>query len=85
LPDRNQTADPDRSTANPISTDIIQPGVGAYPIAGAPVEFGLFKRIPASPPPRLGGDAGQVCRELLGLSDAQIDELQQDRVIGDAQ
>jgi len=66
-------------------TDIAQTGVGANSIARARVELGLFKPIPGSPTPRLGKNTSRVCRELLRLSDAQIEELRQNGIIGNVQ
>ncbi|MFD4401220.1 CoA transferase [Nocardia sp. NPDC058499] len=61
-------------TANPLFTDVPQPGVGAYRAAGAPISVdGTYQ--PARIAPRLGEHTDAVLREELGLTDDDIARL----------
>lgn len=75
--------DPDCSSANPMFSNIDQAGVGAYPIAGSPIEFANFERIPATAPPRLGQHTDEVLDSVLGISSAELAELRRDLIIGE--
>ena len=75
--------DPDCSSANPMFSNIVQAGVGAYPIAGSPIEFDNFERIPATAPPQLGQHTDEVLDSVLGLSSAERTELRRDSIIGE--
>jgi 2-methylfumaryl-CoA isomerase len=76
--------DPDCSSANPMFTDIVQAGVGAYPIAGSPIDFANFVRRPAIAPPQLGEHTTEVLSSILGLSGAELAELRENSIIGGA-
>jgi 2-methylfumaryl-CoA isomerase len=60
--------DPRCSPANPLFTEIEQPGVGPVLAPGSP----LRPALPPQPAPRLGGDTDAVLRDVLGLSEARI-------------
>jgi 2-methylfumaryl-CoA isomerase len=63
--------DPRCSAANPLFTEIEQPGVGRVLAASVPLRPALPPR-PASP---LGADTDAVLAERLSLSAARIAEL----------
>jgi 2-methylfumaryl-CoA isomerase len=55
--------DPRCSAANPLFTEIEQPGVGRVLAAASPLQ----PAIPPRPAPRLGADTDAVLAEVLGL------------------
>lgn len=61
------------STANPMFTEIDQPGVGR--ILAPALPLGFAERAPAAPAPRLGQDTDQVLAEVLGLTTSAIGKL----------
>jgi 2-methylfumaryl-CoA isomerase len=67
--------DPRCSPANPLFAEILQPGVGRYPMPGLPLDFSAAPREPTRPAPRLGQDTDAVLAQLLGLSDGEIGRL----------
>ncbi|MGI5217820.1 CoA transferase [Nocardia sp. CA-290969] len=63
-----------RVTANPLFTDLQQPGLGTYRAAGAPISVdGTYP--PARVAPQLGQHTDAVLRDDLGLTDADIARL----------
>jgi 2-methylfumaryl-CoA isomerase len=64
--------DPRASPANPLFAVVEQPGIGAYPMPGLPLDFSAVPRLPTRPAPLLGEDTDGVLREVLGLSAAEI-------------
>ncbi|MGB1005776.1 MAG: CoA transferase, partial [Thalassobaculaceae bacterium] len=77
--------DPDLTTANPMFTEITQPGIGSHLAAGAFAEFAAFDRLPAAPAPRLGADTEAVLAQHLGLDAATLASLRADGVIAGAE
>jgi 2-methylfumaryl-CoA isomerase len=75
-------ADPECSVANPMFSEIAQPGVGAMLGAGSPLEFPAQPRLPARPAPLLGQHTGEVLHELLGLDAAAFGRLHDRGVVG---
>lgn len=73
--------DPDCSAANPMFSEIHQPGIGNYLAAGLPWEFSAFERSPAKPAPALGQHTDEVLADVLGLSDAQIGKLHDQGIV----
>jgi 2-methylfumaryl-CoA isomerase len=67
--------DPRCSTANPLFSEIDQPGIGRYPAPGLPLEFGAAPRQPTRPAPLLGEHTDQVLAEVLGLGSREIGRL----------
>jgi 2-methylfumaryl-CoA isomerase len=67
--------DPRCSTANPLFTEVDQPGIGRYLAPGLPLDFGAAPREPTHPAPLLGQHTDQVLSEVLGLSAAEIGRL----------
>lgn len=68
-------SNPDCSLANPMFSQIEQPGIGSYMAAGAPWDFSAFERMPAKPAPKLGEQTDEVLAEVVGLSAAEIGKL----------
>ena len=69
------TLDPDLSTDNPMFADLMQPGIGRYPVPGSPVTSTLFDRLPPRPAPQLGAHSEAILADVLGLGSGQIASL----------
>src|SRR5579862_8268299 len=68
-------ADPRCSPANPLFSEVDQPGIGRYLAPGLPLDFSAAPRRPTCPAPLLGEHTDQVLGEVLGLSGAEIGRL----------
>jgi 2-methylfumaryl-CoA isomerase len=73
--------DPRCSTANPMFEEVEQPGIGTYLMAGSPLQFGAFERLPVRPAPRLGEHTDEVLADILGMTDAEIGRLHDSGVV----
>ncbi len=73
--------DPRCSAANPLFSEVAQPGIGRYPMPGLPFEFSAAPREPTRPAPRLGEHTDAVLSEILGLADGEIARLHDSGVI----
>ncbi len=73
--------DPSCSSQNPLFATVQQPAVGALLTPSIPLDFEHGGRLPPAPAPRLGEHTLPVLRELLGLSDPELQRLQQQGVI----
>jgi len=69
------TLDDDLSVANPMFSEIDQPGVGRYLAPGSPLAFGACDRVPVRPAPRLGEHTDEILLNLLGLSESTVGAL----------
>ncbi len=69
------------STANPMFSNVTQPGVGTYLMPASPLDMSVSGRLPARPAPVLGQDTEEVLAEVLGLSSAEIAGLHDDGVV----
>ena len=67
--------DPDLSPDNPMFADLMQPGIGRYPVPGSAVTSSAFDRLPPQPAPVLGADSEAILADILGLSAGQIGAL----------
>lgn len=67
--------DPDLSTANPMFSQIHQPGLGTFPVPGSPFTFSAQSRVAPAPAPDLGEHTEEVLAEVAGLSGHQIGRL----------
>ncbi len=74
--------DPDCSPDSPMFSVIEQPGIGAYPVPGTPLEFSAFPRREPRPAAVLGEHTDEILSTLLGMSDAEISALREARVVG---
>ncbi len=73
--------DPRCSPANPMFTEVDQPGVGKYLAPGSPLGFTELGRSETAPAPVLGQHTDEVLSELLGLNDAELARLHDSGVI----
>lgn len=69
------TEDPRVSTANPMFSEVEQPGVGRYLMPASPLDFGGVERVPARPAPRLGEHTEEILAETLRLGASEIGRL----------
>lgn len=67
--------DPDLSRANPMFSQIHQPGLGTFPVPGSPFTFSAQSRVAPAPAPGLGEHTEEVLAEVAGLSGHQIGRL----------
>ncbi|HRF45614.1 MAG TPA: CoA transferase [Candidatus Competibacteraceae bacterium] len=73
--------DPDFSSQHPMFSRVEQPGIGSYPVPGSPFEFSEFERLPPKPAPVLGEQTDEILSEILGISDAEISRLHEDKIV----
>jgi 2-methylfumaryl-CoA isomerase len=73
--------DPDLSPNNPMFVDLLQPGIGSYPVPSSPVNSTLFDRFPAQPAPTLGQHTEAVLADVLGLGSGQIGALMDQKIV----
>ncbi len=67
--------DPDLSEDNPMFSNLMQPGLGRFPVPGSPVEFSGHPRTPPVPAPELGAHTEEVLGDVVGMSDKEISGL----------
>ena len=63
-------------------TVLDQPGIGRYPVAASPFQFGAFAREAPRAAPTLGQHTDEILSDILGLSDREIGTLHDDKVVG---
>lgn len=73
--------DPRCSAANPLFAEVEQPGIGSYLMPGLPLDFAAVPRLPPRPAPVLGEHTDLVLAAVLGLSQAEIGRLHDDRIV----
>ncbi|MGZ4264726.1 MAG: CoA transferase [Solirubrobacteraceae bacterium] len=73
--------DPRCSTANPMFSEVQQPGIGTYLMPGTPLAFSDAERLRAAPAPVLGEHTDEILADLLGLTDADIGRLHEKGVV----
>jgi len=78
---RAMAEDPDLSTRHPMFTTLEQPGIGSYLVPGTPFAFGAFEREPPSPAPALGEHTEEILADIVGLGNAEIARLYDDRIV----
>jgi 2-methylfumaryl-CoA isomerase len=69
------------SPANPVFSDIEQPGIGKVRAAGTPLSFSMLDRNQATPSPELGQDTDAVLSDVLGLTELEVGRLHDDGVV----
>ncbi|MBX9947031.1 MAG: CoA transferase [Reyranella sp.] len=75
-------ADRDHVLDNPMFTVLDQPGIGRYPVAASPLQFGAVPRQPPATAPTLGQHTDEILSSILGLPDHEIGRLHDDKVVG---
>ena len=78
---RELAADHDHVLANPMFTVLDQPGIGRYPVAASPLQFGAVPRQPPQPAPLLGQHTDEILAGILGLPDHEIARLHDRKVV----
>lgn len=73
--------DPDFSVQHPMFSMVEQPGIGEYLTPGSPFEFSAFERQPPQCAPVLGQHTDEILSDILGLSDAEISRLHEQKVV----
>ncbi len=73
--------DADCSVANPMFSQLSQPGVGNVLAAGTPLHFGAMHRLPSAPAPLLGQHTDEILLELAGVSEAELGQLHDDGIV----
>jgi 2-methylfumaryl-CoA isomerase len=79
---RELAQDRDAVLDNPMFTLLDQPGIGRYPVAATPVQFGAVPREAPAPAPRLGQHTDEILSGILGLPAQEIARLHDEKVVG---
>jgi 2-methylfumaryl-CoA isomerase len=66
---------------NPMFTVLDQPGIGRYPVAASPLQFGAAPREAARVAPSLGQHTDEILSGILGLSGHEIARLHDEKVV----
>lgn len=69
------------ATERGMIVELEQPGLGKVRLLGNPVKMSETWPTPKGPAPDLGGDTGAILKELVGLSESEIDGLRSDGVL----
>jgi crotonobetainyl-CoA:carnitine CoA-transferase CaiB-like acyl-CoA transferase len=71
--------------AQTVATEMVQtiehPTIGAMRVAGLPLKFSLTRCSLDRPPPLLGEHTNSVLRDIIGLSEQEIESLRNEKVI----
>jgi 2-methylfumaryl-CoA isomerase len=67
---------------NPMFTVLDQPGIGRYPVAASPLQFGAAPREAPRPAPLLGQHTDEILSGILGLPAHEIARLHDEKVVG---
>lgn len=78
---RQSLNDPYLYSDNPMFKQMEQPGLGAYPIPGAPMWFEGLQRKDPAPAPLFGQHTDEVLGDVLGLGSGQIGTLHDKGVV----
>jgi 2-methylfumaryl-CoA isomerase len=79
---RELAQDRDYVLDNPLFTVLEQPGIGRFPVAASPLQFGAVPREGPKPAPTLGQHTDEILSGILGLPDHEIAKLHDDKVVG---
>ena len=77
---RELSADKELVEDNPMFTVLDQPGIGRYPVAASPLQFGAVPRA-APRAPRLGQHTDEILSGILGLSGGEIAKLHDEKIV----
>jgi 2-methylfumaryl-CoA isomerase len=78
---RELAADPVHVLDNPMFTILDQPGIGRYPVAASPLQFGAVPRQQPQPAPLLGQHTDEILSGILGLPDHEIARLHDRKIV----
>lgn len=78
---RELANDRDAVHDNPMFTVLDQPGIGRYPVAATPLQFGALPRGAPRVAPLLGQHTDEILSGILGLSGAEIGKLRDEKVV----
>lgn len=67
--------DPDLSADNPIFDDLLQQGLGSFPVPGHAASFSALDRQPPRAAPVLGENTEEILSEVTGLDQTEIARL----------
>jgi len=79
---RELSADKELVQDNPLFTVLDQPGIGSYPVAASPLQFGAVPREAPRPAPTLGQHTDEILSGILGLPAHEIAQLHDAKVVG---
>ena len=79
---RELASDREAVLDNPLFTILDQPGIGRYPVAASPLQFGAAPRQPPRPAPLLGQHTNEILSAIIGLPDHEIAKLHDEKVVG---
>ena len=66
---------------HPMFAPVEQPGIGVYPIAGAPFDIAELTRLEPKPSPHLGQHTDEILSGVLGMADIEIARLRDDKIV----
>jgi 2-methylfumaryl-CoA isomerase len=78
------TEDPRCSPANPMFSEVEQPGIGRYLMPGTPLQFSGLPRAEIRPAPLLGQHTDEILADVLGMSENEIGRLHDAEVVASA-
>jgi len=67
--------DPDLGDDNPMFSQVMQPGIGRFPVPSHPAAFSAFDRGMARPAPTLGQHTEEILSEIAGCTGTEIARL----------
>jgi 2-methylfumaryl-CoA isomerase len=76
--------DPRCSPANPMFSEVNQPGIGRYLMPGTPLNFSGLPRCEPRPAPVLGEHTNEILADVLGLSETEIGRLHDAGIVAGA-
>jgi 2-methylfumaryl-CoA isomerase len=71
--------DPRASAANPMFSEVLQPGIGTYLMPASPLQ--VAGSPPAQAAPRLGAHTDEVLAGVLGLTTSEVARLHADGIV----
>jgi 2-methylfumaryl-CoA isomerase len=78
---RELSQDKELVEGNPMFTVLDQPGIGRYPVAASPLQFGAAPREAPKPAPVLGQHTDEILSGILGLPGHEIARLHDEKVV----
>lgn len=75
--------DPDLSPDNPIFTEMLQEGLGRFPVPGHVADFSQFDRDPPRAAPVLGAHTEEILSTVTGCDDTEIARLFDTGIVGE--